>query len=132
MSGAGVRYSLREPFERGLKSIRGALQRRGLRVVGQMDVSRRLERTLGILLPPCKIVFVLPLAPAPVDPAAATFLPLHVVVSSRGAQTEIQVLHRLDRAPGESMADVVVPVTETQTQICQAIETIAMRRTLVL
>ena len=55
-----IQYSLREPFERAVESVCRALVNHGLRVVGHLDISRRVERSLGIVLPPCRIVFVLP------------------------------------------------------------------------
>ena len=55
-----IKYSLREPFERAVESVCRSLRSRGLEVAGQLDVSRRVERALGIVLPPCRIVFVLP------------------------------------------------------------------------
>lgn len=127
-----IRFSLREPFERAVESVCSALVSRGLRVAGQLDVSRRVERSLGIVLPPCKIVFVLPHLSLPVSagihPWAASFLPLHVVISGNGAQTEIQVQNRIQGAP----ADAPGPVVETQTQMRRAIEAIAMRPSMVI
>lgn len=121
--GASIRYTLREPFERAVDHVRGALEQRGLRVVGEMDVSRRVERVLGINLSGCRVVFVLPADMAELDCDAAAFLPLHVVVTSKGVLTEIAVLNRLPAGPA---------VQAAQAQICLAIEGIAMRRTLAI
>jgi len=127
-----VRFSLREPFEREVETVCRALVSRGLRVAGQLDVSRRVKRSLGIVLPPCRIVFVLPHPSTPVSsgthPWAASFLPLHVVISGNGAQTEIQVQNRIQGAPAEAPA----PVLETQTEMRRAIEAIAMRPSMVV
>ena len=52
-----IRFSLREPFERAVESVCRSLSSRGLRVAGQLDVSLRVERSLGIVLPPCRSRF---------------------------------------------------------------------------
>ena len=117
-----VRYWLRQPFERAVESVCKSLESRGLRVAGQLDVSGRVKRMLGIVLVPCRIVFVLPRSSAVVrdsiHPCAAIFLPLHVVISGDDAQTEIQVQNRVQAVP---------IVSETQAQISEAIGAIAMR-----
>ena len=103
-----IKYLLREPFERAVESVRRALRNRGLQVEGQLDVSRRVERALGIAMPPCRIVFVLPnpsmAGAGSIHPLAAIFLPLHIVISDNAAQTEIQVQSRVqvgsEDAPG--------------------------------
>ena len=98
-----VQYSLREPFGQAVESVCRSLNNRGLeRWREQLDLSRRIERTLGIVLPPCGVVLVLPdpskLSAASVHPWAATFLPLHIVISAKDAtQTEIQVQNRVAR-----------------------------------
>jgi uncharacterized protein (DUF302 family) len=130
MPGTGsIRYSLREPFARAVESVCHSLTSYGLQVAGQLDVSRRVERALGIVLPPCRIVFVLPNPSRPgtgsIHPWAAIFLPLHVVISGTDAQTEILVQNRVHA--GQQARALFGPVMETQTQICEAIDAIATR-----
>jgi uncharacterized protein (DUF302 family) len=131
-----IRYSLREPFERAVESVYRSLANRGLRMAGQLDVSRRVERSLGIVLPPCRIVFVLPDPSVPstasIHPWAAIFLPLHIVISGNGVQTEILVQNRVHPGPDADAPALVAPVQETQAQISEAIEAIAMRPSLVV
>jgi hypothetical protein len=62
-----------------------------------------------------------------VRPSIALLLPLHVVVSGCGARTEIHILTRPRFADGPLMA----PIIELQHETTQAIETIAMRLSLV-
>ncbi len=130
-----IRYSLREPFERAVESVYKSLARRGVRVAGQLDVSRRVERSLGIDLPPCRIVFVLPdptaLSAAGIHPWAAIFLPLHIVISGTDAHTEIQVQNRVHAGPSSEVPALAGPIMETQAKIWEAIEAIAMRPSLV-
>ena len=130
MPGTGsIKYSLREPFERAVESVCHSLKSYGLQVAGQLDVSRRVERALGIVLPPCRIVFVLPNPSRSntcgIHPWAAIFLPLHVVISGTDAQTEILVQNRVHADP--QARALFGPVMETQTQICEAIDAIATR-----
>ncbi len=131
-----IRYSLREPFGRAFESVCRSLANRGLRVAGQLDVSRRVERSLGIVLPPCRIIFVLPdpsvLSAAGIHPWAAIFLPLHIVISGNDIQTEIQVQNRVHPGPTADAPALVGPVMETQAKIWEAIEAIAMRPSLVV
>jgi uncharacterized protein (DUF302 family) len=126
-------YLMREPFHRAVSAIRKLLESRGLRIAGQLDVSRRVENSLGIVLAPCRVILVLP------DPSVsrrsrmhhsvAGFLPLHVVVSGHGSQTEIHLRNRVPVVPGA--ADVLVSILETQAQIASAIESVAMRPSLI-
>lgn len=131
-----IGYLLREPFDRAVESVCKSLVNRGLRVAGQLNVSRRVELSLGIVLEPCKIVFVLPdpsvLGAPDIHPSAAIFLPLHIVISGNGAHTEIQVQNRLRPGAEAGLPALVAPVMETQAQISEAIEAIAMRPSLVV
>jgi uncharacterized protein (DUF302 family) len=133
---ATITYSLREPFERAVESVRKALANRGLKVVGQLDVSKRVERAVGIALPPCRIIFVLPepsaLKTANLHRCAAIFLPIHIVISGGHARTEIQVQNRVCSSAGEPVPAFAAPVMETQAQISEVIEAIAMRPSLVV
>ena len=126
-----IKYSLREPFERAVDSVCRSIRSRGLEVAGQLDVSKRVERALGIVLPPCRIVFVLPgpcrSSDGSMHPWAAVFLPLHVVISGTESQTEIQVQNRVHARHEAASPELFGPLIETQTQVCEAIDAIATR-----
>ncbi len=130
-----VLYSLREPFDRAVASVCKALKDRGLRVAGQLDVSKRVERSLGIAVQPCRIIFVLPnpisSETARFQPWAGAFLPFHIVVSSQGDQTEILVENRIHTTHETEVSGFMKPVSEMQREIAKAIEAIAMRPSLV-
>ena len=130
-----IKYSLREPFDQAVESVCRSLENRGLRVAGQLDVAGRVERFVGIVLSPCKIVFVLPgastLTKASIHPWATIFLPFHIVISGNGAQTEIEVQNKVHSGHQAAEPPVVGPIAELQTQISSAIEAIAMRPSLV-
>ena len=131
-----IKYSLREPFDRSVESVCNSLAGRGLRVTGQLDVSRRVERALGIALPACIIVFVLPdpaaLSTHSIHPRAAVFLPLHIVISGHDTQTEIHVQNKIHASQNAMAPAIFWPVLELQTQIAEAIEAIAMRPSIVV
>jgi uncharacterized protein (DUF302 family) len=126
-----IKYSLREPFEQGVEAVCRSLLMRGLRLAGQMDISIGVRRSLGILLPPCRIVFVLPppaiLSAYSVDHQAAVYFPLHIVISDDNGHTGIQVQNRIrvdSQTDGPTVFDSVL---ETQAKMSEAIEAIAMR-----
>jgi uncharacterized protein (DUF302 family) len=112
-------FSIPEPYVDAIRLVRLAIKRRRLRIVSELDVSLRLEKTLGIRLLPCRILYVWP-DPAlatEVNPIAAVVLPLHVVVASRGANTEIRLQGRF---AGRTT------VVETQAELIRALEAVAM------
>jgi hypothetical protein len=86
-------------------------------------------------MPPCRIVFVLPNPSTPttisIHPWAAIFLPLHVVISGNDGQTDIQVQNRVQAGHAAAPA-LFGPVMETQAQISEAIDSIAMRPSMVV
>jgi uncharacterized protein (DUF302 family) len=129
-----VRYALREPFDRAVESVCGCLTNHGLQVAGHVDLAKRIERKLGIVMAPCRILFVFPSTPRSsrdaIHPWAAALLPLHVVISGNDFQTEIQVQHRI--LPREEAASTIFgPVIETQSKVAEALDAIAMRPSLV-
>ena len=58
---------------------------------------------------------------------AAIFLPLHVVISGHDRQTEIQVQNKVQAGHEAAAPALFGPVMETQAQISEAIDSIAMR-----
>lgn len=126
-----ITYSLQAPFECSVQSICASLTSHGLRVVGGVDVSRRLERSLRMILAPCRIVFAVPdpaaLRAETIHPWAAVFLPLHIVIWGNDFQSEIGVANTLPagRKAGDSVP--FGPIVEAQRQLIEAIEAIAVR-----
>jgi uncharacterized protein (DUF302 family) len=131
---AGINvFSTPGPYEDVVRSVRAAIEKRRLRIVSELDVSRRIEKTLGIRLPPCRILFVWPdpALAADVYPVAAIALPLHVVVASRGAHSEIRLQGRI--RPEQRTANDLIrsAVVDTQAELMQSLETVAMHLSLV-
>jgi uncharacterized protein (DUF302 family) len=128
---ATIRYIVRESFTVVVDEVRHALQMNGLRVASLLDISARIERSLGIRLPACKILFVLPAgSEIAIQSGAATFLPLHVVVSTSNGLTTVEVQNRFPREIQDDDGDGLVTVVETQRKLAEALETVAVRASL--
>ncbi len=127
-----VQYSLAEPFERAADLVSKSLLARKLRIAGHLEVSDRLQDAIGIVLQPCRILFVLPDGSDGVHPWAGLFLPLHVVIWGDGSQTEIQVQNRVQTFPETATPALIHAVLETQAQVREAIEAVATRPSLIV
>lgn len=130
---ATVTYSLSEPLDKAVEIICKSMVSRGLELRGQLDVSGYLERVLGISLPACRVVFVMPncekLSAQNIHPWAAIFLPQHVVISENAAHTTIYVQNRIHSTkPADGL---LKPIIETQAQILEALEAVATRPSMV-
>ena len=129
---AATTYSIPESFEAALKLIRAALARAGLSVIGELDISGRIQRSLGIGMAQCKVLYVCSkqsiLEAINVCPAVGIFLPLHIVVSARGEQTEIHLLASLLADNDNPSPAVATPLNRFRDEISRAIEKVAMRR----
>jgi uncharacterized protein (DUF302 family) len=131
MSGDAVTttYSIPEPFELGLPAVREALAGRNFNIIGQLDLSHRIRRSLRISMDPCVVYYVWPRTRLLQNENVplALFLPLHIVVSGHGTRTEIHILRRLrfDNDPAAGSLGAL------QAEVTKAIESIAMRLSLV-
>jgi uncharacterized protein (DUF302 family) len=134
VSDAGiVTFSTTEPYKDVVRSLRAELAGRGLRIISELDLSRRIEQTMGIRLLPCRILYVWPDPALAADtyPAAAVVLPLHVVIASAGAQTEIRVQGRI-RCEQRTASDLIEStVMDSQAEVMRSLATVAMRLTLI-
>ena len=130
-SAATVTYAIREEFEPALRSVREALCGRDLRIVGELDLSGRLERSLRIKLPPCVLLYIWPsarfLESNRIPATAGLLLPLHVVISGRNGRTEIHIM----RCSSADRDGVLASVRKLQSELRQALEHVAMRLSLV-
>jgi len=89
---AGQTYVIEERFDRALKLIRNAMEKRELSVAGEFDVTGRFVPDSGkelnrskLLLVDCPLLLFEALV---LDRAAGVFFPLHVLVSAHGDQTQ--------------------------------------------
>jgi uncharacterized protein (DUF302 family) len=126
-----LRYSLPESFERTVELICDALLDHGMSVVGQMDVTKRLGRSLGIALEPCRVLFVLPqpksLRADTIHPWGAAFLPLHVVISGGACGCDVHIENTMRAVEDAGAPGVYAPVVEIQRRVSKAIEAVAAR-----
>lgn len=131
---ATITYSIAEPFQQALKSLRRVLLARGLKVDGELNVSSRIRQKLLIGTSPCVVLLISPSAALrkalASDSCAAGLAPLHVVVSCRGLHSEVHVLRLLPILSGLSDKRAVAAVNQIQAEILQAVEKIGMRETL--
>ena len=131
---ATTTYSIPEPFDEAVRSLRRVLAEAGLKITGELDLSGRLQRSLLVDTPPCLVVFAGPATPVlngPSEhPGAAGLTPLHIVVAARGSQTEIHVL-RIP-LPQDDMRDAsaMAVLGRFRAQLSQALEKIGMRAVL--
>ena len=131
---AAIKYLLSEPFEKTLKILRKALLDGELQIATEFDVSSRISRQLGVVLPPCRILYVdcpfLLLEAIARDGSAIVLLPLHVVVASRGSETAVYVPRSVGSNGIGFAFDAVDPVNKLQTRVSRILEKIAMREVL--
>lgn len=120
---ATTTYLIAEPFPEALKLVRHAFVAQGLKVSKEVNISSRILQSLLIGTEPC-VVLLVSLAP---DCCTGGLAPMHVVVSSRGSQSEVHILGLL--APDAALLDP--PATDAlnrlQAGILQAVEKIGMR-----
>jgi uncharacterized protein (DUF302 family) len=131
---ATTTYSIPEPFDEAVRSLRRVLSEAGLKITGELDLSARLQRSLLVDTPPCLVLFAGLAAPVlhgpSGHPGAAALTPLHIVVSARGAQTEIHVLKIPPPHDGLQDASPIAILGRFRAQLSQAIEKIGMRAVL--
>jgi uncharacterized protein (DUF302 family) len=89
---AGQTYVIEERFDRAVKMIRNALEKRELSVAGEFNVTESLSRDYGKHGEPSKLLLVdsplLLFEALALDRAAGVFFPLHVLVSADGDRTQ--------------------------------------------
>jgi uncharacterized protein (DUF302 family) len=124
-------YLIDESFVAALKHLRMAVQAANLTIRGELDLAQRVRRKLMLNVPPCVVFFVS--SPTwmqeelPADPYVAAVMPLHIVVSSRGLQTEVHFLRASLHLRGTMDRTWFATLKRLQALITQAIEKIGMR-----
>lgn len=127
-------YVIPEPYERALKLLREALSKEGLGIPMELDISRRIRRELGVTLLPCKVLcvdspMVLVEAMA-IDTAGAIFLPLHLVVSGRGPQTQVHLASPATIRYAEVPVGVKSPLSKLQARLSRILQRLGGRQSL--
>jgi uncharacterized protein (DUF302 family) len=118
-----------QPFDKALKAVRRTLADAELTVPGELDVAGHIQRQLYVGFAPCRILFVdapyLLLEALVVERAAATFLPLHLVVSARGNRTLVQWIDLAAVQPPRLPAKALPFARLVQLQLSTALARIA-------
>jgi uncharacterized protein (DUF302 family) len=125
-------YFIPEPFEKALKTVRESLAHNELSIAGELDLSARIKRELGIGFGPCRILLVdspcLLFEACTLDRAAVALLPLHVVVCGRGPQTAVHWISPAVLGGARLPTGAAAPLSKLQALVTRSIERVAMRR----
>jgi len=121
---ATATYCVAQPFDTAVKALRQALAQSGLKVTMELNVADRIRGRLLIGISPCLILFCSPAGPT--AEIAGGLAPLHVVVSARGAESEIHIL-RVPRKTEDRETPSLALLGRLQWEIVQAVERIGMR-----
>jgi uncharacterized protein (DUF302 family) len=123
---------VQQPLAAALKTIRAALSKQGLEIAVEVDLSARINRSLRLNLPPCRVLCVdCPLAvleAITLDRSAAVLLPMHLVISSQGEETVIHLLNSTAALYYGLPIPARAPVSKLQAKVAEALESVATRQ----
>lgn len=121
-------YTLSEPYDVALDSVRSALRRHGLRTAMELDVAARIRNELGAGIAPCTVIYVddpaVLLEAAVFHRGAALLIPQPVVVTGDQWQSEALV-RNLDVLSGGIPESVREPFSDLLRRITRSMESIA-------
>jgi uncharacterized protein (DUF302 family) len=124
-------YLLDEPFAAALKRVRRALKSSQLVITLELDLAARIRKALLISVPPCVVLFAScsswTAQDFVLDLTAAALTPLHIVVSARGARTEVHFLRSQPALVEPSEHTGLAKLASLQAAISYALEGIGMR-----
>jgi uncharacterized protein (DUF302 family) len=120
------RREIAAPYETALRLIRSALFHEDLRISREFDVADIARGQPGMNLAPCRILCVdfplLLLEAMALDPSAAVFLPLHIVISSNGPKTQVYWLNLAGIQSKRLPVGAMLPLCALQARIVAAME----------
>jgi uncharacterized protein (DUF302 family) len=124
-------YTIPGSFDTALSALRAALVAGGLSISGEMDISERIRRQVGLDFGPCLILmvdspYVLVEALA-LDRSAAALLPLHVVVSERDAVTHVSWISMAGMRQARLPAGAEAPLAKLHADLARALDGMARR-----
>ena len=124
------RRELSVPYEMALQLVRSALLHEDLHISAEFDVSAIADGQPRMNLHPCRILCVdsalLLLEALALDPSAAVFLPLHIVVSADGSTTQVYWLNPAGIQSKRLPVGALLPLRALQVRIVRAIERISL------
>lgn len=124
-------YTMACPFERALPAVREALAAGGLTISGEMDISERIRRQLGLDFGPCRILLVdspyLLVEALALDRSSAALLPLHIVISGRDAITHVHWVSMAGMRQAHLPAGAEAPLAKLHAQLLRVFEGLARK-----
>lgn len=124
-------FVLDSMFGPALAQIRQAIRQDQLSIAAEVDAAQRVRHALEIFVPQCRVLLVdsplLLLETTAIDRASAVFIPLHLVVSSTGNRTLVQMLN-LDHIRNSDLPiGIRAPVLDLQRQLARTLAKVAQR-----
>lgn len=121
-------FTLDKPYEAGLRLVRSALSRHGLRTAAELDITTRIRRELGANVAPCVVLYVddpsVLLEAIVFDRGAALAIPQPLLVTGSRGRTDVFVRH-----PESSGSDIPEsgrdPLLSLRRRMLQALESVA-------
>lgn len=128
---ATTAFVLDSDFEPALVRIRQAIRQDQLSIAAEVDAAQRVKHALEIYVPQCRVLLVdspaLLLETTAIDRASGIFIPLHLVVSSTGSRTLIQMLNLEHIRNCDLPIGIRAPVLDLQRQVVRALGRVAQR-----
>jgi uncharacterized protein (DUF302 family) len=124
-------FVLDHAFQPALVQIREAIRQDQLSIAAEVDAAQRVKHALEIYVPQCRVLLVdspsLLLETTAIDRASGIFIPLHLVVSTTGSRTLVQMLN-LDHIRNSDLPiGIRAPVLDLQRQLARALAKVAQR-----
>ena len=124
------RREVAAPYEAALKLMRTALLQEDLRISREFDLADIDGGQPGMKMARCCILCVdsplLLLEAIALDPSAAVFLPLHVVISASGPKTQVVWLNPSSIQSKRLPIGAMLPLRAVQARIVKAMEKISL------
>src|SRR5581483_860572 len=121
-------FRIDEPYEIGLRMVRIALARQGLRAPTELDITARIRQELGAGVAPCIVLYVddpaVLLEAVVFNRGAALLIPQPLVVTADNRHTQVLV-RSPDPPAGDIPESVQDPLPGLQMRMARAIESIA-------
>jgi uncharacterized protein (DUF302 family) len=122
------RREIAAPYETALKAIRSALLHEDLRISSEFDVAAIAREQPRMNHAPCRILCVdsplLLLEAMALDPSAAVFVPVHIVISADGPKTQVYWLNPASIQSKRLPVGAMLPLRALQARIAAAMKRI--------
>ncbi|MCC7500132.1 MAG: hypothetical protein IT160_21310 [Bryobacterales bacterium] len=126
-----VTFSVAEPHQAAIRTIRKALALQGLRVAAELDITTRIRQELGAGLAPCVVLYVdtpsLLLEAVVFHQGAPLLIPQPLVVSGNDRHTTVLVRSVEALTGGGLPVSVREPLVNLHARMIQAVERVAER-----